>query len=183
MLRAEDQGLVNGYTEALYGLAKSDNAEDKLQEELFEFKKALNKSYELKEFLGNRGVKPEVKQAALKELLSPSTSRILVAALDAMVENGRAHLTEDVIDAYLEMMKAKKKRVIAEVTTAVALNDELKSKIAGRLSQATGFGVVVSNTVDKSVLGGMMVMVDGKILDASTRKKLEDIKNAIETAG
>lgn len=183
MLRAEDQGLVTGYAEALYALAKSENAEDKLQEELFELKKALDNSYELKEFLGNRGVTAEVKLAAVKELISPSAGRMVTAALNAVIENGRAHLTEDIIDAYLEMMKLKKKRVIAEVTTAVALNDDLRAKIAGRLSEATGFNVVVSSTVDKSVLGGMMVKQEGKILDASTKKKLEDIKNVIETAG
>lgn len=183
MLRAEDKGLAHGYAEALYGLAVSQNQEDKLQEDLFSFQKAMENSYDLKEFMGNKGIAPEVKQAALKELVSRDASPLLLSILDAMVINGRSQLLGDVIDIYLETMKQKKKRVIAEVATAVELTPELEVKVAKRLGEVTGFTVVISNTVDKSVLGGMVVRMEDKTLDASTKKKLADLKTIIETAG
>lgn len=183
MLRAEDKGLAHGYAEALYGLAVSQKQEDKLQEDLFSFRKAMESSYDLKEFMGNKNLAPEIKQAALKELVNPDASPLLLSVLDAMVINGRSQLLGDVIDIFLETMKQKKKRVIAEVATAVPLTPELDEKVAKRLGEATGYTVVINNTIDKSVLGGMVVRMEDKTLDASTKKKLEDLKNIIETAG
>jgi F-type H+-transporting ATPase subunit delta len=179
LLRAEDKGLVQGYAEALFGLAVSQKQEDKLQEDLFSFKQAMDKSYDLKEFMGNRRIAPAVKRAALKELISADASPLLVSILDAMIVNDRAYLVGDVIDNYLEAMKAKKKRVIAEVSTAIPLTGDLNAKVVKRLSDATGYDVVVSNTVNKEVLGGMVVKMEGKVLDASTKKKLADLKKFV----
>ncbi len=183
MLRAEDKGLAQGYAESMFGLAQAEKLEDQLQEELFEFKKVLSASYELKDFLNDAHIAPQVKQAALKELVNQSASLLFQAMLDTMVVNGRAYLVEDVIDIYLETMKVKKKRVIAEVSTAVPLTDDLQIKVAKRLSDATGYTTVVSNTVEKTVLGGMVVRMEGKVLDTSTKKKLDDLKNLIGSAG
>ena len=95
MLRAEDKGLANGYAEALYALAAAQKAEDKLQEDLFAFRKAMESSHELKDFMANRTLPPAVKKAALDDLLDPAAGEAFRTILAAMVENGRAHLAGD----------------------------------------------------------------------------------------
>ena len=62
---------------------------------------------------------------------------------------------------------------IVDVVTAVALDDELRGIITEKLSKDLGKPVVLCETVDKSILGGIIMSTNGKRIDASISSKLE----------
>ena len=74
-----------------------------------------------------------------------------------------------------ELMKV----TTARVGSASALNEAEKQKLKDRLEKVTGRRVEMELRVDPSLLGGVVVYVDGKIIDGSLRSRLRQVKDVI----
>ena len=69
---------------------------------------------------------------------------------------------------------------MAEVTTAVAIDDEGRLALGKRISLLIGKPVIIKAKVDPELIGGIVVRVGDKLLDGSIRSKLESLKKAME---
>jgi len=67
----------------------------------------------------------------------------------------------------------------AAVSTAIQLNDDEKRQLEDRLETVTGKKVSVTATINPALIGGIVVRFGGKLLDGSTRSKLEALKREI----
>ena len=70
----------------------------------------------------------------------------------------------------------------ATVTTAVALSDDERRQIEGRLSSMTGKRVDVTPVVDESIIGGIVARIGDQLIDGSTRTKLVALKRRLAGA-
>lgn len=172
--------IARGYAESLYGLAKVENVIDRLEDELFELKKAIQDNYQLREFLADEKIPPERKKAAFKEILSPAVSTILRNTLDVLIDQNRAQLIQEVTEEFLNLVQEEKNRILAEVVTAVPLTPEVTEKIRAKLSKMTGKNISIKNVVDEEVMGGMVIKMEDKILDISIKKRLSNLKSQME---
>ena len=104
----------------------------------------------------------------MEEILS-----IYAGARKFMAERGNLGELSAVIDAFVNAAENKLNVSIVDVVTAVALDDELRGIITEKLSKDLGKPVVLCETVDKSILGGIIMSTNGKRIDASISSKLE----------
>ena len=65
------------------------------------------------------------------------------------------------------------------MTSAVELTEGEKAKLIEKLSQKLGRTIHLECAVDPSLLGGLVVNVDGKVIDGSLRSKLQEIKEVM----
>ena len=65
------------------------------------------------------------------------------------------------------------------VTSAVALTDAEKQKLESKLTAVLGGEINALYVVDESLLGGLMVEADGKIMDGSLRRRLHEVKDVM----
>jgi len=71
----------------------------------------------------------------------------------------------------------------AEVITAIPIDEEDKEKLAQRLATITGKQIVLAADIDPTIIGGFVARVGDKLIDGSTRARLESLKKRlIETA-
>ena len=68
----------------------------------------------------------------------------------------------------------------AEIVSAVPLTEEEQEKLAAVLSARFGRTVTLTCTVDESLMGGLVVRVDGKVLDGSLRSRLHAVKEVMK---
>lgn len=76
---------------------------------------------------------------------------------------------------YNESLNIKK----AVVTTSISLNDEDKEKIRKVLSDREKANVYITYKINKEILGGIVIDIDGKKLDGSLKRKLSDIRKVM----
>lgn len=171
--------MAQGYAESLFGLAEVEDQVDRLEDELFEFGKLLQDNFQVKEFLLDEKRPAEAKHKFLSEIIKPEASTLLKNELNILVEQNRAALISKVIEVFLELVKTKKNRLLAEVVTAVPLTPELQQKIGQRLSKMTEKNVSVKNTVDQSIVGGMVIKAEGKVVNLSIERRLESLKRGM----
>ncbi len=68
------------------------------------------------------------------------------------------------------------------MTTAIELDDSVKSKIGDKIGEQTGRKVELRSTVDPEILGGIVLRVGNSILDASIRNRLNQLRRQVARA-
>ena len=72
--------------------------------------------------------------------------------------------------------------VEVEAVSAVALTERRKARIKERLEKKLSKTVVIKNTVEKEILGGLILRYDSLQLDGSVKTRLEDIERELKSA-
>ena len=100
-----------------------------------------------------------------------------------LVARGRLSMIGDIADDYQRLLDNYRGIEPAEVTTAIPLDEEDKLRLAEHLSAVVGKKVVIKSKVDPGVIGGITARIGDKLLDGSTRSKLEALKKELAGAG
>lgn len=100
-----------------------------------------------------------------------------------LVTRGRLGMIGDIAEEYQRLMDNYYGIEQAEITTAVPLDDDDKARVANYLSEAVGKKVVLKARVDPHLVGGIIARIDDKLLDGSTRTRLEALKKELAGVG
>jgi len=73
--------------------------------------------------------------------------------------------------------------VVAEVTSAKALTKTQSTALAKTLKEKVGKAVTIQETVDESIIGGLIVKVGSKMIDTSIKSKLNALQNTMKEVG
>ena len=96
-----------------------------------------------------------------------------------LVARGRLSMIGEIADEYQRLLDSYRGIEPAEVITAIPLADEDKLRLEERLGTIVGKKVVVKPEVDSSLIGGIVARIGGKLLDGSTRSRLEALKREL----
>lgn len=173
---ADDRTLA--YADALFGVARAEGTLGEVEDELFRFSQTLQGNDELRDALTNPGIPASRRQQIVEDLLGGKASATTVALVSMVVGTGRARDLPGIIRQIVEMSAAEANREVAEVRSAVPLNDDQRKRLAEALGHATGKQVEVKVVVDPSVLGGIVAQVGDTVIDGSVRSRLDQLKNA-----
>jgi F-type H+-transporting ATPase subunit delta len=58
---------------------------------------------------------------------------------------------------------------------------EVLPRIKKDVDAATGLDVRIRNTVDNSIIGGLIIKIEEKVIDLSVKGKMEDIKTRLQS--
>jgi F-type H+-transporting ATPase subunit delta len=175
----KDDSVVKGYAEGLFGVARSEDLVEVVEDELYTLKEVLQGNAELKEFLSNLRIAPEGKKKALMEIFGKGISPITLNHLNLIIDQGRQRKLVPIIEEFSALAAAAREKVTAEVTTSVPLSEKMAEKLRRALTKATKKQIFLKPRVDPSILGGAIIRVENKIIDGSLRNQLEQIRRSM----
>ena len=129
-------------------------------------------------FLTSPVVPAEKKRAVLAELLpniSPEVGRFLAI----LARRDRLELVPEIAQVFRRLLHEHRGIAVAQVTTAVPIDERQKSVIASRLGQRVGKTVILETRVDPSILGGVVAQIGDNVIDGSVRGRLERLRRAL----
>ncbi len=100
-----------------------------------------------------------------------------------LLARGRLSMVGEITDEYQRLLDSYRGIEQAEVITAIPLDDEDRLRLAERLGTVVGKKVVIKPEVDSGLIGGIVARIGGKLLDGSTRSRLEALKRELSGAG
>jgi F-type H+-transporting ATPase subunit delta len=106
---------------------------------------------------------------------------LLVNFLRLLVDRNRLHHLEGIARVFGDMADARAGRVRAKVVSAFDLQDVAASRLSKSLERATGREVVLDRQVEKSLLGGAVANVGGKVYDGSLQTQLEELRRQLKS--
>lgn len=94
----------------------------------------------------------------------------------------RTNLASDIATEFRRLAEQREGIARVRARTAVPLSDAEREALTQRLSQQTGRNVILETEVDPRLLGGVVVQIGDRLIDASTRGKLEQLRHELEGA-
>jgi F-type H+-transporting ATPase subunit delta len=143
----------------------------------------LDESADLRRLVRSPVISREDQGKALAALGERAGFNALTAKfLGVVAEHRRLFALPGIIEAYSAMLAEHKGEVGAELVSAVPLQDQQVTTLEKQLSSAVGKQVLLSARVDPGLLGGLVVRVGSRMLDASLRTKLRQLELAMKGA-
>ena len=168
------------YGDALFELSLEEKKEDLLFEEAKTFLEVIKKDDELVRFMKHPKIVKEEKMKTGKNIFDEHFSKEFAGFLLVLVAKDRFSEVEKTLEYFIGRMKEYKKIGVAYISTAVELTDEQKEKVRARLLETTDFESFEMNyTVDKSLLGGMVIRVGDRVVDTSIQNKLKSLSKQL----
>ena len=164
---------IRGYAQALFSVAQAEDALETVEDELFRFARALEQEGELRESLTDPALPIERKKAVLRDILGERASTHTISILGFLVEQGKARELSAIVDELVALASEQREAAVAEVRTAVPIDETQRDELAKALEQATGKKVEMKVVVDPSILGGVVARVGDQVIDGSIRRRLE----------
>ena len=96
-----------------------------------------------------------------------------------LAENSRLSLLPLVATMFDEFKANKEKTVEVDIASAFDLDDQIEQRLAERLAKRLDRSVSIKTTVDKSLLGGVVIRAGDLVIDGSVRGKLAKLAEAI----
>jgi F-type H+-transporting ATPase subunit delta len=176
-------GLAERYAAALFELADEQKGLDQVAGDLRTLRGLIAESADLQRLIRSPILSRAEQGRAIGALaeqagLSPLTRNFLGLA----AQNRRLFVTPDIIEAFLKLLAERRGEVTAHVTAAQALTDAQRALVEEQLRRAVGSKVAVEIKIDPSLLGGMVVKVGSRMVDASLKSKLHRLEAAMKGA-
>jgi len=168
------------YAQAIFELAVAQGQVDQWAEE-FRGVAQVVQDADFRTFLKHADVPASDKVRAIDAVLG-DVHPLVRNLINLLVFRGMVDLVDDVQADYLRLLDEHRGRQRVEVTSAVPLEDRQLARLTGFVSTLIRKEVVLSSQVDESILGGVIIQIGDKLLDGSTRSRLEGLRDRLTKA-
>lgn len=166
----------NRYAKSLIGLSIEKDALEVVYKDMLLISTAVASCNDLDILLKSPVVKTDKKQEILTAIFGKNTTELTKQFLLLISSRNREALIGDIANAFVRQYKVIKKIIVTEVTSAVKLDAAQKEKILQLLNTEDSSSVEVIEKINPDIIGGFIVRVDDKQIDASISRKLDDLK-------
>jgi F-type H+-transporting ATPase subunit delta len=164
------------YAKAVLDLAKEKGSEQAVLGDMETVVSTIAASKELRLMLQSPIVKDEVKKKALLEIFA-SSSTITKELIRVLVTNERTQALGPVASSYISLYNKERGIQVAQVTTAVPLNDTLETEVLAKVKELTGSNsVTIESIIDPEIIGGFVLRVGDLQYNASIANQLGSIR-------
>ena len=184
--RVENSGgirasLAGRYASALFDLARDERQIESVSASLNMVKAALAESADFRALTTS----PLINRVEAAKAIGPTAEALGVDPLTrrflgVLATNGRLAQLDAVIRTFDRLAAEHRGESTAEVTSAFPLNDDQITALKANLKARGGNDVAIDAKVDPSILGGIVVRLGSRMIDASIKTKLNNLAYAMK---
>lgn len=170
---------IDGYAQAVFSVAQAEEALDRVEDELFRFARAFEANADLGRRLGDEAIDLPTRLAIVRDLLGGRAHPQTISAISYIVQSGRTRQLPEIADAVVSKAASARNRDVAEVRSAVPLDEEQTRRLATALGQSSGRQIDVKVVVDPDVVGGLIVRMGDTVIDGTVARRLQEMRTAL----
>lgn len=178
--RLEDNKVAARYARALFEAASESGKLDEVVSDLNAVQQLFNELPALTQFLENPAIPALDKIDFAKTQIIPKVNSWVGNLLGLMIENKRISAFPALIDQLTDLIHKRDNVAKAEAITAAELDNQQLDKLRQALETKFGFSkVLLSNRVEPSILGGVIVKLQDQVIDGSFSGRLENLRKQL----
>jgi F-type H+-transporting ATPase subunit delta len=170
---------VEAYANALLEIARAEGRLADVEDELYRFSNAFAGSDDLRVALTDPALPAERRIGVVEDLLGGKALQTSIALASFLVSSPRSGELTEVVERFVELAAAERRREVAEVRCAVPLDTEQRERLRLALNHATGKDVEMKVVVDPTVMGGIVTRIGDILIDGTVRHRLEQLRETI----
>lgn len=167
------------YGVALFALAKEQNKENEYALSLECVEEVVEANPLYLDFLSSPSIPIGERLDAVDKAFGTSLPEDVVSFIKLLCEKGRIRSLMDCIAQYKTLLDIENSISTAYIKSAVELTEEEKLKLKDKLEIKSGHSVILECSIDESLMGGIVIELDGKIIDGSLSHRLYEVKDVI----
>ena len=175
--------LAGRYAAALYAQADDTRALDATVDEMQGLGRLIDQSPELRRLLDSPLIAvTQARTAAVAVLQEQGFSELIQHFVGVVANNRRLGALREIVASFAALVASKRGVVVAKVVSAHPLSDVQREQLRARMIEA-GYGTVnIEDSVDPSLLGGLVVRIGARLYDTSLKSRLQRLQYAMKGA-
>lgn len=167
--------VASRYAKALLGLASERGELKAVESDINTLSSLVDSSKEFELLLVSPVVKPDQKKAVLTALLKDKLSEVTFMFIILLVSKGREGAIASIVEEAKSQLRAMNNIQAATVKTASPLDDDSRAKILAQVAKLHNGEVELKEIVDPEILGGFILRMDDREIDASIKRQLNTL--------
>ena len=172
--------VATTYGQAMYDLARDEGKSQQILAELSVLDQSLSAEPEFIQLLSSPNIPKEERVQILDSSFRGKIDPHVLNFLKVLTEKGYMRHFSGCCQFYRQCYNKDNGIMPVVAYTAVPLSDELRRKLTAKLSTVTGKTIELDCRIDPETLGGVRLDFDGKQVDGTVRRRLEDIRGLLK---
>ena len=168
------------YARALFMISEEEHSSDKMRADVEIARDAFLANPDYASLLDTPALQKDERLRLIDEAFS-SLNPSLVNLIKILSEMRLSYIFPKLADEYSALYDESRGILRAEAVTATALTERERDALTKKLSATTGKTVIITNTVDPSILGGVKLRYSGIQLDGSVKSRLDKFESALKS--
>jgi len=174
-----DSKISVRYSRALFQSALGKKMTERVYKDMI-YISEMCKIHEVKDLLINPVILPTKKKEILYALLGKEIDKITLSFIDLVIRHSRESYIPAIARVFISETLKYKGITETVLTTAVTTDDKVKKQVSELVSSTFNTKVKLKEIIDKDILGGFILRIDDKLIDASIRNKLRKIEKELK---
>jgi F-type H+-transporting ATPase subunit delta len=176
--------ITTPYADAFLQLAQASGETETVIAQARELLALWQSSPELREAMASPVLVPEAKKNVLVALFGNDLNPTFLKLLKLLADRGRIGLLDGLLERVLELYREQNGIALARITAATPLSDSQQAQLADKVKAVAGTDKVeIVTAVDPSLIGGFVLRVGSKVIDASLLGQVRRLGLALANAG
>ena len=172
--------VATTYGQAMYDLARDEGKSRQILAELSVLDQSLSAEPEFIQLLSSPNIPKEERVQILDSSFRGKIDPYVLNFLKVLTEKGYMRHFSGCCQFYRQCYNKDNGIMPVIAYTAVPLSDELRRKLTAKLSTVTGKTIELDCRIDPETLGGVRLDFDGRQVDGTVRRRLEDIRSILK---
>lgn len=168
------------YGKALFEAAGEVGKTDIIMREAEELSEILKGEKELFDFLCIPTISASEKKDVIKKIFEGSIETELLNLLYVLIDKGRCSHFERIIRQYRKNMNESHGFTTGVIYSVLPLSAEQLVSFEEKTGKLLNKKVKLENRTDRNIIGGVRIFVEGKVIDATVKKRLSDLKDKLQ---
>ena len=167
------------YAIALFELAKETDKMDLFNSQVELIYNSIKDDKEFLAVLNHPRISSGEKFNLFQNIYKDNISEEVLGLISIVIKKNRETEMLEILEIFLELVRDYKGITTAYIYSAKALNEEQINNIKQSLSKKLNKEIIIKASVKPELIGGLIINIDGKVIDNSIKKSLENIKKSL----
>ncbi len=171
--------IASRYAEALFQVGEEINNTENLYEELTQIVDVMDSNKELNGVLRSPLVAKEDKKELIEKIFEGQLSPNMNNFLKIVIDKDRISIASEIKANFKQLLNEKNNVVEGIVTTAVVMEESEIKALEEKLSKKYSKNIALTNIVDETILGGVLVRLGNEEIDGTVKTRLDKMKETL----
>jgi F-type H+-transporting ATPase subunit delta len=173
--------LATRYAKSLIDLSLEQGSLEQVYEDMKWLQGACKSNRDLVNLLKSPIINPDVKKKILAAVTDGKLSKLTNMFNDLLISKGRESDLPEIAAAFVTQYNVYKNIHVVKLTTATPVNEAVKNAVIAQVKKAGQYDQIQLETkVDESIIGGFVLQIEDKLIDASIAYDLKAIARQFE---